>query len=97
MFPTLPGRYPVSTTYVAWSLPDAPGGITIDSGGSITVTAGAALETDNDITVKAVYRGVSYTGILSVTKMRLAADGVPGAPGKDGVTTYTWIRYADNA
>ena len=24
-------------------------------------------------------------------------DGVPGTPGKDGVTYYTWIRYADDA
>ena len=24
-------------------------------------------------------------------------DGVPGEPGKDGVTYYTWIRYADDA
>ena len=24
-------------------------------------------------------------------------DGVPGLPGKDGVTYYTWIRYADDA
>ncbi len=24
-------------------------------------------------------------------------DGVPGDPGKDGVTYYTWIRYADDA
>jgi hypothetical protein len=24
-------------------------------------------------------------------------DGVPGAPGKDGTTTYTWIKYSDNA
>jgi hypothetical protein len=94
---TLPIPVPVSvillTTYVAWSLPDAPGGITIDSDGSITVTATAALEADNDITVQAMYRGVSYTGILSITKMRLAEDGVPGLPGKDGVTYYTWIRY----
>ncbi|MDR0402951.1 MAG: hypothetical protein LBH35_05105, partial [Treponema sp.] len=25
------------------------------------------------------------------------ADGVPGEPGADGVTYYTWIKYADNA
>lgn len=24
-------------------------------------------------------------------------DGVPGAPGENGVTTYTWIKYSDNA
>ncbi|EJW89551.1 hypothetical protein EVA_22338, partial [gut metagenome] len=24
-------------------------------------------------------------------------DGIPGAPGKDGKTTYTWIAYSDNA
>lgn len=28
---------------------------------------------------------------------RLAEDGVPGPPGEDGQTTYTWIKYADNA
>ncbi len=27
----------------------------------------------------------------------MTAQGIPGDPGADGVTTYTWIRYADNA
>jgi hypothetical protein len=26
----------------------------------------------------------------------IGADGIPGTPGNDGVTTYTWVRYADN-
>lgn len=27
----------------------------------------------------------------------ITGEGVPGAPGEDGKTYYTWIRYADNA
>ncbi|AYA63833.1 collagen-like triple helix repeat-containing protein [Alteromonas sp. RKMC-009] len=27
----------------------------------------------------------------------MTTQGIPGDPGADGVTTYTWIRYADNA
>ena len=27
---------------------------------------------------------------------RITGEGIPGAPGKDGKTYYTWVRYADN-
>ena len=27
----------------------------------------------------------------------ITGEGVPGAPGEDGKTLYTWVRYADNA
>ncbi len=27
----------------------------------------------------------------------IVGEGIPGKPGKDGKTLYTWIRYADDA
>lgn len=35
--------------------------------------------------------------LKQVTEGATGPQGVPGTPGKDGVTYYTWIRYADNA
>jgi hypothetical protein len=70
------------------SFPVAPEGVTIDDNGRITVAAGAALDLRDDILVRAVYKGQAYEKLLTLTKIRLVADGV---------TYYIWILYADNA
>jgi hypothetical protein len=97
MYPALPGQYPVSTRYIIWSLPAAPPGVTIDGDGIITIAKDAVLDVSNDVLVRGVYKDQAFDQILTIIKTRLAADGVPGLPGADGVTYYTWIRYADGS
>ena len=52
------------------------------------------------------YIGLSYNKLTAsesnktsdYTWSKFTGDqGIPGAPGKDGKTTYTWLKYADNA
>ena len=97
MQPLSAGMYPVSVQFVRWSVPDAPAGVAIDQDGNITAALGAGLHDRDDLIVRAEYNGGIFEIIFTVTKLRLAADGVPGAPGADGVTYYTWIKYADDA
>jgi phage minor structural protein len=51
------------------------------------------------------YMGIAYNKLTATESTNYAdyswslikgADGLKGADGKDGVTTYTWIKYADN-
>jgi hypothetical protein len=45
----------------------------------------------------------TYTNATTSTAYSVAAhgatgqQGIPGEPGTDGVTTYTWVKYADNS
>ena len=72
-----------------WSKDDAE----FRTGRSVTVNA-------DDVDTKAVY---SFTatengirrGYYEVTITKVD-DGAPGDPGKDGVTYYTWVKYADD-
>ena len=51
------------------------------------------------------YMGIAYnkttpeesTRYEDYTWSRITGEGIPGAPGEDGKTFYTWVRYADNA
>jgi hypothetical protein len=52
----------------AFSMTGAPSGVTINSNGVITVSAGAALAQTNNITVRAAYQGGEYSAALSITK-----------------------------
>jgi hypothetical protein len=55
-------------TGAAFSLPGAPSGVTINANGVITVAANAALNDENNITVRAEFQGGVYTAVLSVTR-----------------------------
>lgn len=51
------------------------------------------------------YMGIAYnketpvesTAYEDYTWSRITGEGIPGAPGEDGKTLYTWVRYADDA
>lgn len=51
------------------------------------------------------YMGIAYnkttpeesTRYDDYTWSRITGEGIPGAPGEDGKTLYTWVRYADDA
>lgn len=51
------------------------------------------------------YMGIAYnkttpeesTRYEDYTWSRITGEGIPGAPGEDGKTLYTWVRYADDA
>ena len=62
---------------VAFSLTGAPAGVSVNSSGVITVSAGAALNAVNNITVRASYQGEAYTAALSITKGASNYSGVP--------------------
>jgi hypothetical protein len=67
---------------VAWSLPDAPSGVTINPlDGIITIAQNAKLSVSNNITVRAVWRGETFTTILHLGKV---FDGDRGNPGPQG-------------
>ena len=63
------------------------------TGRSVTVDA-------DDVDTKAVYSFIATEngirrGYYEVTVTKVD-DGAPGDPGKDGVTYYTWVKYADD-
>lgn len=51
------------------------------------------------------YMGIAYnkttpeesTRYEDYTWSRITGEGIPGAPGEDGKTLYTWVRYADDS
>lgn len=51
------------------------------------------------------YMGIAYnketpvesTAYEDYTWSRITGEGIPGEPGEDGKTLYTWVRYADDA
>lgn len=51
------------------------------------------------------YLGIAYNKVTSVMSnnpedyqwARITGEGIPGKPGADGKTYYTWVRYADDA
>lgn len=51
------------------------------------------------------YMGIAYNKTIpeestryeDYTWSRITGEGIPGAPGEDGKTLYTWVRYADDA
>ena len=51
------------------------------------------------------YLGIAYNKVTPVMSnnpedyqwARITGEGIPGEPGKDGKTYYTWVRYADDA
>ena len=51
------------------------------------------------------YMGIAYnkttpeesTRYEDYTWSRITGEGIPGAPGEDGKTLYTWVKYADDA
>jgi hypothetical protein len=65
--PMLGGFFPAGTGRgIAFSLIDAPKGVTISPIGLITVAANAALEDEHSITVRAEYQGEAYTAVLFI-------------------------------
>jgi len=56
------------TAGVAWSLENAPSGVSVNSNGLVTVAANADLADENNITVRANYGGTQYTALLTVSK-----------------------------
>jgi len=65
--PMLGGFFPVEAGRgITFSLVDAPGGVTINSAGLITVSANAALVDEHSITVRAEYQGDVYTAVLFI-------------------------------
>ncbi|WP_438863760.1 hypothetical protein [Neptunicella sp.] len=85
----------------AWSISaSASSGVTGSlTGRTYTVSAMSLDQGYVDLT--ATREGYSdITQRFTIVKLRTGADGaagVPGAPGTDGTTTFTWIRYANNA
>jgi hypothetical protein len=82
--PLATGLYPVSLSSgwkIAWSLEGAPGGVSIDDDGNITVAAGAALAARNAFAVVAIYEGVRYEKRLAIYAV---CNGAPGRDGHDG-------------
>jgi len=61
-------KYNSLLTGVTFSLVGAPSGVSVNSNGVITVSAAAALGETNNITVRAVYQGATYTAAFSITK-----------------------------
>jgi hypothetical protein len=55
---------------IAWSLQNAPAGVTVNQSGLVTVSGGASLSYENNITVRAEYQGTTYTAVLSFTRDR---------------------------
>ncbi len=47
------------------------------------------------VTIKAIYSNLIAEKVFSVAKVRQGGQGIPGEPGKDGSTKYTWLKYAD--
>ncbi|MDR0586039.1 MAG: hypothetical protein LBG26_02245 [Treponema sp.] len=87
LFDPMPGGfYPTLGYPVVWTLTGAPGGVTIDRYGLITVSGTAQLSDVNSITVKAAYHGKTYEAVFGVTKVRGGTPGTPGKDGKDGDT-----------
>ncbi|MDQ2822973.1 MAG: hypothetical protein M3Y65_21770 [Pseudomonadota bacterium] len=86
-------------------VPGAPGATTYTWIKYASSVAGAALSDSPD---GKAYIGFAYNKSTAV-ESTIPADyswsllrgedgvGVPGAPGADGVTLYTWIKYSDNA
>jgi hypothetical protein len=79
--PMLGSFYPPASS-VVWSLVNAPPGVTIDQLGKITVGTGAVLLIENSITVRAVWRGETYTNTLRLVKVLGGKDGNDGQPGQ---------------
>jgi len=66
LFDPMPGDfYPVGRG-LAFSLIDAPEGITVNEEGVITVAADAALEDEHSVTVQAAYQGGVYSAVLFI-------------------------------
>jgi hypothetical protein len=89
--PMLGGFYPTLGYPVAWSLADAPAGVTIDRYGLITVSETAQLNDSNHITVRATYHGKTYEAVFGIAKAR---GGVPAAAAING--KYVDFRFAKN-
>jgi len=89
---------------VVWSLFGAPGGVTIDNNGVITVSPNAQLDTINTISVRVIFEGKVYAKILTINKVQDGAPGEQGqaAPtylGKTAIITNTnvvYIQHTDN-
>lgn len=47
------------------------------------------------VTIKATYSNLISEKIFSVAKVRQGSQGIQGEPGENGVTKYTWLKYAD--
>lgn len=47
------------------------------------------------VTIKAIYSNLIAEKVFSVAKVRQGGQGIPGEPGKDGSTKYTWLKYAN--
>ena len=47
------------------------------------------------VSISATYSGLVITKTFTVTKAKAGSQGVPGPPGENGETLYTWIKYAD--
>lgn len=48
------------------------------------------------VSITATYSGLVITKTFAVTKAKAGSQGIPGSPGKDGQTLYTWLKYADS-
>lgn len=48
------------------------------------------------VSITATYSGLVITKTFAVTKVKAGSQGIPGSPGKDGQTLYTWLKYADS-
>jgi hypothetical protein len=92
--PMAGGFYPVLSYPVVWALSNTPPGVTIDKYGLITVSGAAQLGDVNHVTVRATFHDEIYEAILTISKVR---GGMLGKDGINGVTTYTWMKYSDNA
>jgi len=73
---------------IVFSLLNAPAGVSIDNSGLITVGAGALLNDQNSITVKAEYQDSVYTAALSVTMDR-SSSAAPRYLGTVGILSAT--------
>jgi len=67
--PMLGDFYPAGRG-IAFSLVDAPAGVTVNDEGVITVAANAALEGEHSVTVRAAYRGDVYSAVLFIQVLK---------------------------
>jgi len=62
----------------------------------VTVTVTTALtQQSGALTIPVTVDGKVFTKTLAWTVARTGSQGIPGNPGTDGVTLYTWLKYAD--
>jgi len=66
--PMLDGFYSYENDGLEFLLLDAPEGVSINKNGLITVNAGALLDDENSIAVRAVYGGEAYSAVLFIRK-----------------------------